>query len=113
MTEQDGIGRMSASFRHRAQHRLTSIAIGLSLVVGVTLASVVPAFADAGSRASCMGHEASAISPPGSSDEFPGGMPAVKQFIDVEFPGVPPGTIYSTIAKLHEGSHKACDEALE
>jgi hypothetical protein len=37
---------------------------------------------------------------------------ALKAFIDA-FPGVPPGVIFKTIAYLHEGSHEACDEALE
>ena len=73
----------------------------------------VPAFAEAGSPASCMGHEASALSPPGSSDEALGGMPELKAFIDQMFPDQPPGAIFSAIASLHEGSHEACDEALE
>jgi hypothetical protein len=63
--------------------------------------------------ASCMGFEASALSPPGSSDESPGGMPELKRFIDENFPGIPPGVIFSLISHLHEGSHEACDEALE
>lgn len=60
-----------------------------------------------------MGHEASSISPPGASDEFPDGMPGLRGFIGDQFPGVPPGAIYSTIGGLHKGSHEACDEALE
>jgi hypothetical protein len=64
-------------------------------------------------NSSCMAQEASAVSPPGSSDEFPGGMPDIKTFITQAFPGTPPGAIFSTIAKLHEGSHEACDAALE
>ena len=84
--------------------------------IGATIAflatSVLPAFAaEPAEPASCMGHEAAAISPPGSSEEFPDGMPGLKAFIDNL--GVPPGAVYSTIAGLHEGSHEACDEALE
>jgi hypothetical protein len=51
--------------------------------------------------------------PPASSDEFAGGRPALEHFIRENFPGTPPGTVKSQIAKLHEGSHEACDEALE
>ena len=69
----------------------------------------------AGKNASCMGIEASEISPPGTSDEFLGGMPALNSEVKeiANFLGVSPGAIYSSIAKLHEGSHVACDEALE
>lgn len=88
------------------------ILVVMALTV-LAVASTPAAFANAGSSASCMGHEASDISPPGSSSELPGGMPALKAFVDAEFPGVPPGAIFSAIAKLHEGSHEACDEALE
>ncbi len=61
--------------------------------------------------ASCMGQEAAGVSPPGSSDEAPGGMPDLVAFIDA-LPG-PPGATYKFIASLHEDSHEACDEALE
>jgi hypothetical protein len=75
------------------------------------------AFADVGSasqtRASCMGIEAAAVSPPGSSDEAPGGVRDIKAFLDQTAPGVPPGkAFFSVAAQLHEGSHAACDEAL-
>jgi hypothetical protein len=84
----------------------------LGVLTFATPASI--AIADAGGpTASCMGFEASAISPPGSSEEVPTGMPGFKAFIDETFPGVPPGQIFQTISHLHEGSHEACDEALE
>ena len=75
------------------------------------------AFADVGTAgttpASCMGIEAAALSPPGSSDEAPGGMPDIKAFLDEFFPGVPPGlAFFSFAAHLHSGSHEACDEAM-
>lgn len=93
---------------------MRKLLVVLSIVGVLTLAMpAAPALAEAGGPASCMGHEASGISPPGSSDEFPTGMPGLKAFIDQAFPGVPPGLIFSTIAGLHEGSHEACDEALE
>lgn len=77
-------------------------------------ASALPAFAvGPAEQASCIGHEAAAISPKGSSEEFPDGMPGLKKFINDTFPGIPPGQIYKFIASLHEGSHEACDEALE
>jgi len=95
-------------FRRTASTALiVSVFIGGSIVI-----SAGSAMADAGPRASCMGHEASNVSPPGSSDEFTGGMRELTLFIQQAFPDVPAGAIRSTIAKLHEGSHEACDEAL-
>jgi hypothetical protein len=85
----------------------------MALVAGLMIVTSVSAFADAGPHASCMGHEVSSIAPAGSSDEFPGGVHQFNQVVREEFSGVPVGAIYSTIAKLHEGSHAACDEALE
>ncbi|OGC91763.1 hypothetical protein A2899_00760 [Candidatus Amesbacteria bacterium RIFCSPLOWO2_01_FULL_49_25] len=86
--------------------------ITIGAAISLLAASSLPAFAvDPSAQASCMGQEAAAISPPGSSEEFPDGMPGLKAFIDT-IP-VPPGTIFNIIAKLHEGSHEACDEALE
>lgn len=87
--------------------------LALGLTTGLTLGAATGAFADAGDNASCMGHESSAVSPPGSSSEFPGGRSQLKAFIAEAFPGVPPGAVYREIAKLHEGSHEACDAALE
>jgi hypothetical protein len=57
-----------------------------------------------------MGLEASNISPPGSSDEVSGGMPEFNNFLRT-LPG-PKGAANRQIAKLHAGSHEACDEAL-
>ena len=85
--------------------------LAIALVVTAGLGPAGTAFAAAG-PASCMGHEASSLSPPGSSDEVPGGMPEFGSFIRANFPG-PPGATYSTIANLHAGSHAACDEAFE
>ncbi len=89
-----------------------------ALTAGVLAFGAPVAFADAGTAsatpASCMGIEAAALSPPGSSDEAPGGVRDIKAFLDVVAPGVPPGqAFYSFAARLHEGSHVACDEALE
>jgi len=66
-------------------------------------------FADAGSHASCIGIESSSIAPPGSSDEFPGGRAEISHFL--KSLGGPPGAIVSGTAKLHLGSHAACDAA--
>jgi hypothetical protein len=92
--------------------------VGAGLAIGLfaTLAwAPVAAAKDAGGPASCMGIERSAISPPGSSDEVLGGSAAfnveVKAIADAF--GVSPGTIFLVVARLHEGSHEACDEALE
>jgi hypothetical protein len=74
--------------------------------------SAAPAYSDAGGSASCMGIEASSLSPPGSSDEVPGGMREFRRFIKETVPG-PPGVVSRTFAQLHAGSHEACDEAVE
>jgi len=62
-------------------------------------------------NASCAGQEAASISPPGSSEEVPGGMPELTEFLR----GLEgsPGSTVSFIARLREGSHEACDEAIE
>ena len=98
--------------------RTVSKVLGAALTAGVFVMAGPGgmAVADVGSAtgtpASCMGIEAAALSPPGSSDEAPGGMPDVKVFVDETFPGVPPGlAFYSFAAGLHEGSHELCDEA--
>jgi hypothetical protein len=58
-----------------------------------------------------MGQEAAAISPPGSSEEVSGGMKEFMQFIRGQAGA--PGESIRFIASLHEGSHDACDVALE
>ncbi len=92
-------------------------AVVVLIMVLLTIAPAGAAFAKASgaaaSPASCMGHEASGISPPGSLEEFPGGMPAFKAFVDENFAGVPTGRIISQFARLHAGSHEACDAAVE
>jgi hypothetical protein len=93
--------------------RTRKVTAGVVVATVAFAASAAPAFSDAGARASCMGIEASSISPPGSSGEVPGGMPEFRRFIRETFPGTPPGAVSRTIAKLHEGSHEACDEAIE
>ena len=89
-----------------------------ALVVATLCGAVFAATAGAdpsNSKASCIGFEASSIAPPGSSTEFPGGVKelvGVVQGLAAEA-GIPPGAIASSVAKLHEGSHEACDEATE
>ncbi len=103
---------MTARTIFEIRRPLVALVLAMALALALALTSVGTAFADAGGSASCMGHEASGVSPPGSSEEFPAGMRALRNFVDAAFPGVPPGAIFSTIAKLHAGSHEACDEAL-
>lgn len=66
-------------------------------------------------HASCIGLELASISPPGSSDEEPGGAPQfigeIKEF--AAFLGLPAGGVMAFIASLHAGSHAECDAALE
>jgi hypothetical protein len=92
------------------------LCVGAVTVGTIVLAGPV-ASADVGSApstpASCLGIEAAALSPPGSSTEAPGGMPDLREFVREVAPGVPPGqALYRVVAHLHEGSHEACDEAL-
>ena len=95
--------------RRRATIRSAAVIAGSAisaLAIGVSAAG-----ADASSHASCIGIEASSISPPGSSDEAPGGMSELVDFLKDEAGKV--GPVASSVAKLHEGSHAACDEATE
>jgi hypothetical protein len=93
----------------------------LAVLIGLVPALVVlpagSAFADAGTQeltpASCVGIESAGISPVGSSDEFPGGRPQLNQFLREAFPGTPIGQIIGQVARIHAGSHEACDEATD
>jgi|SRR5438093_8903735 len=98
---------------------MKKILVGLLAAVVVALAAPAgAAFGDVGTadptNASCMGIEAAALSPPGSSDEAPGGVPDIRSFLAAVAPGTPPGlAFYSFAAHLHETSHVDCDKALE
>jgi len=83
----------------------------VAVLVGLWATSSGSAWADAGGEASCIGIESSSVAPPGSSDEFSDGRAQVAHLLK-SFGG-PPGAIYSFVAKFHEGSHEACDEATE
>jgi hypothetical protein len=91
---------------------MRKVIVVIGLVLGLMLIPSAAAFADAGTHASCIGLEASTISAPGSSDEFPGGMPQLVTFLHETFPHQQ-GAIVSFVAQLHEGSHEGCDEATE
>lgn len=101
--------------RTRSTRRmLTSAALALALTALVA-PSVASAADEPNGSASCMGLEQASISPPGSSDEEPGGA---RQFVGevkelATLFGVKPGALFSFIASLHAGSHADCDEALE
>lgn len=83
----------------------------LGLLVTFTL-TPRNAAAEPNEHASCVAHEMEGISPPGSSDEFPGGAPQLLHEVVLPLEG-PGGAVVSFVAKLHEGSHEACDETLE
>jgi hypothetical protein len=79
------------------------------LVIAVLMAGVLAvglvgtAFAGANERASCVGL--------GSSNAGPGGRAVIAHEVkritgDL---GLPPGALYSSFAKLHEGSFSDCD----
>ena len=77
------------------------------LLAAFVLGPAGTAFADPpeGSPASCMGYEASAVSPPGTSTEAPPGMP----FVAEVFHAFGLTTVFA-----HEqlGSHEDCDSLL-
>jgi hypothetical protein len=97
--------------------RRTTVRVGVcvTVAVGMWLIGAQPAMADSTGNAGCMGIEASAISPPGTSEEVPGGAAELSAFIRdlADQLGVTPGAVVKFIAQLHEGSHEACDEAIE
>jgi hypothetical protein len=99
--------------RHRTARRIAMGAL-LTLVVSAFVVPGAVAATEPNGNASCMGLEQASISPPGSSDELPGGAP---QFVGevkalAGSLGVKPGALFSFIARLHAGSHADCDEAL-
>ena len=94
---------------------LTKTALGL---ICATLGA--GAFADPreGGPASCLGYEASDVSPPGSEDGTFSrlGMPGILAFIDTLIgagvTGPTRGAVIAFLAQLREGSHEACDAAV-
>jgi hypothetical protein len=93
--------------------RVVVAAIAASLLSVGSAATV--AANEANGHASCMGIELSAISPPGSNDEVPGGAAefgAEVKAIAASL-GLPAGRVIGLfIAPLHAGSHEDCDAAL-
>jgi hypothetical protein len=100
---------------YAASPRTTFVAV-LTLTVGsLATPGIVAAASEPNSRASCMGLELASISPPGSSDEEPGGAPQFTGEVKglAASLGLRPGALFSFIAHLHAGSHAVCDEVLE
>ena len=89
------------------------VALGLASIALCTSALADPRENRPGS---CAGYEASDVSPPGSEDGIfkQYGMPGILAFIDaiIAGTGLPRGAVIAVLAKLHEGSHEACDEAV-
>ena len=84
-----------------------AVAFSISLLVNFGPVSTTAVFADASGHASCNGIESSVVSPPGSSEEFPGGRSQISH--ELKQAGGPPGALYSAFAKVHAGSHEGCD----
>jgi hypothetical protein len=100
--------------RHPTRRLLTSALLAVAMTAVIAPAAAFAADEPNGA-ASCMGIEQASVSPPGTSDEEPGGA---RQFVSevkelAAFVGVKPGALFSFIASLHAGSHAQCDEALE
>jgi hypothetical protein len=90
--------------------------LGLLLLAGFIGPGTAQAAPPEPGNASCMGYEASAVSPPGSNEEAPGGMPNVLADVDAFFVETGAfknrGAVISFFTKLGAGSHEPCDEAL-
>jgi hypothetical protein len=84
------------------------ISVGLAAIVVALGATAGPALGDAHTNASCVGFETSGIAPAASSDEFPGGVRELQQFLHATF-GTDSGAVIADTAKLHLQSHDACD----
>jgi hypothetical protein len=92
----------------RRGFRVAITALGCAAFL--TAGGVGSALGDASGQASCIGIEFSSVSPPGSSDEIPGGGAELVVATKAEAGGKF-GPAARAFAKLHEGSHEACDEA--
>lgn len=102
-----------------SKRRAASVAsvVSFTLALAIPMAGFATTYAghEPNGAASCMGIEHAAISPPGTSDEEPGGS---RQFVGevkalaAGLGGVPAGALMRFIASLHVGSHEDCDEAL-
>jgi hypothetical protein len=96
--------------------RILTAAVAGGLLAG-SLSGVAFADPPEGGNASCMGYEASSVSPPGAANGpySVHGMPGIIQFNDevaqLAFGAKNRGQIFSSFTKLHEGSHHECDEA--
>ena len=90
---------------------IRSVALVIALAIGLMVIPATAALASPSSHASCVAHESEGISPVGSSDEFPGGRPELNQVVRSLVGANGIGPVVSFVAKLHEGSHEACDEA--
>lgn len=100
--------------------RIAALAAAFGLLAAAGLVNANAAFGEPPEpgNASCMGYEASAVSPPGTSDEAPGGMPELLAGVDAFFvaPNGPlknRGAVIRLVTKLEADSHEGCDEAIE
>jgi hypothetical protein len=102
--------------RRRSTHRRSALLAAAGLISGALMFPGLAAGAsEPNGQASCMGLELASISPPGTSEEEPGGAPQfVAEIKEVaELLGAPAGGVIAFVASLHAGSHADCDEALE
>lgn len=99
--------------------RAVTFTAGIGLLVAAGAVQVPAAVADPPEpgNASCLGYEASAVSPPGASTEAPGGMRNVLADLDAFF--IDPngdfsnrGQVIRFFTQLPADSHEACDAAL-
>jgi hypothetical protein len=93
-------------FSGKRLRTLVGVFLVVSLAVLADPASTALAVGVPNAQASCVGQEAAGISPPGSSDEFFGGVPEIVSSILGSGGSV--GSAFSAFAKAH-GTHEACD----
>jgi hypothetical protein len=101
--------------RSQLRRRIGAASAAVALAAVLVTPAAALAAQEPNGAASCVGIEMASISPPGSSDEEPGGA---RQFVGeikelAAFFGVRPGALFSFVASLHAGSHADCDESLE
>jgi len=84
------------------------VAVAFASAAFLAAGGAQSAMGAASGHASCLGIEASNVSPPGSSDEAPGGMAQLVAVTKAESGGKL-GPVASAFARVHAGSHEACD----
>jgi hypothetical protein len=97
----------------RMNSRIQVVVIAVAMAASVQFVGAGAASADASGQASASGSRHRRSRLPGSSDEFPEGLPGVllEVITAADTFGITRGAIFSSAARLHAGSHAECDKA--